>query len=65
MSDRGTKKSAKERFDSGEAIRILHVEDDPAHAELVRRGFGEHRRASEIRHIDNAKPVDYGGGVGR
>lgn len=55
-----TRPSAKERFEGGEPIRILHVEDDPAHAELVRRGFEQHRRASEIHHVDNGQAaLDY------
>ena len=53
-------KRARAKFDSGEPIRILHIEDDPAHAELVRRGFAEHRRACEIRHFDNGpSALDY------
>jgi CheY-like chemotaxis protein len=32
-------------------LRILHVEDNEAHAELLRRGFEGHRVASEIDHI--------------
>ena len=55
-----SKSSARERFDSGKVIRILHVEDDPAHAELIRRGFAEHRLASEIHHVDNGQAaLDY------
>ena len=41
-------------------IRILHVEDDPAHADLVRFGFAEHRLANEIRHVDTGpRALDY------
>jgi CheY-like chemotaxis protein len=43
----------RDRFDKGQPIRILHVEDDLAHAELVRRGFEEHRRPCEIQQVDN------------
>lgn len=32
-------------------LRILHVEDNEAHAELVRRGFEDHRIANEIEHV--------------
>jgi chemotaxis family two-component system response regulator Rcp1 len=32
-------------------LRILHVEDNEAHAELVRRGFEDHRVANEIEHV--------------
>lgn len=60
MSDLKENHSARVRFDSGEPMRVLHIEDDPAHAELIRRGFEEHRRASEIRHFDNGpEAIDY------
>ncbi len=40
------------RFDRlGEVLRILHVEDNEAHAELVRRGFEGHRIRSRIEHV--------------
>jgi CheY-like chemotaxis protein len=32
-------------------LRILHVEDNEAHAELVRRGFEDHRIDNEIDHV--------------
>jgi CheY-like chemotaxis protein len=32
-------------------LRILHVEDNEAHAELVRRGFEDHRVGNEIEHV--------------
>ena len=35
----------------GQPLRILHVEDNEAHAELVRRGFEDHRIANDIEHI--------------
>ena len=35
----------------GTLITILHVEDNEAHAELVRRGFEDHRIANEIEHV--------------
>ncbi len=39
---------------------ILHVEDDPAHAELVREGFRGHRLPHEIRHVaSGAEALDY------
>lgn len=40
-------------IDSGgdETLRILHVEDNEAHAELVRRGFEDHRIANRIEHV--------------
>ena len=34
-----------------EVLRILHVEDNEAHAELVRRGFEDHRIDNEIEHV--------------
>ncbi len=39
---------------------ILHVEDDPAHAELLREGFRGHRLAHEIYHVTTGhKALDY------
>ncbi len=35
----------------GQTLRILHVEDNEAHAELVRRGFEDHRIVNEIEHV--------------
>ena len=35
----------------GETLHILHVEDNEAHAELVRRGFEDHRISNEIEHV--------------
>ena len=35
----------------GQTLRILHVEDNEAHAELVRRGFEDHRIDNEIEHV--------------
>ena len=44
----------------GKPIRILHVEDDPAHADLVRFGFAEHRLENEIHHVDTGpRALDY------
>jgi len=36
---------------AGTTLRLLHVEDNEAHAELVRRGFEDHRIANEIEHV--------------
>ena len=36
---------------AADTLRILHVEDNEAHAELVRRGFEDHRIANEIEHV--------------
>ena len=38
-------------LNEGETLRILHVEDNEAHAELVRRGFEDHRIVNEIEHV--------------
>lgn len=39
---------------------ILHVEDNPAHAELIRRCFEEHRVMNQIYHVtDGEKALDY------
>ena len=42
---------SKQDPDEGHILRILHVEDNEAHAELVRRGFEDHRIANEIEHV--------------
>ena len=44
----------------GETIAILLVEDDPAHAEIVRRNFGESRLANRLIHLsDGQAALDY------
>jgi len=44
----------------GEPIIILLVEDDPAHAEIVRRNMGEFRVANRIVHVtDGQAALDY------
>ncbi len=35
----------------GEPLTILLVEDNPAHAELVRRSFEYHRVANQLHHV--------------
>ena len=41
-------------------IRILHVEDDRAHAALVRYGFAGHPRTHEIHHVETGgEALDY------
>ncbi len=51
---------SKAKIERGDPLVILHVEDDPAHAELVRRGFEAHRIANEIRHVATADAaLDY------
>lgn len=37
--------------DKIQELSILHVEDDPAHAELVRRGFENHRITADLHHV--------------
>ncbi len=45
---------------SGAPLRILLVEDNPAHAELVIRSFKDHTLNSEIRHVMNGElALDY------
>ena len=46
---------------SGETpFTFLLVEDDPAHAELVKRGFQEHRESHQIMHVsDGEAALDY------
>ena len=44
----------------GEAIVILLVEDDPAHAEIVRRNFKDYRLANRLMHVsDGQDALDY------
>lgn len=40
---------------SGEPIHILLVEDNDAHAELVKRGFEQHRVLNRITHLKDGK----------
>ncbi len=44
----------------GSALVILHVEDDPAHAELLRKGFEGHRLAHELVQVESGnEALDY------
>ena len=44
----------------GEPIVILLVEDDPAHAEIVRRNFAQSRLANRLMHVaDGQAALDY------
>lgn len=44
----------------GEPITILLVEDDPAHAEIVRRNMADFRVANRIVHVeDGQQALDY------
>lgn len=44
----------------GEALIILYVEDDPAHAEIAKRSLSKHRLANTIFHVDDGqKALDY------
>ena len=44
----------------GEPITILLVEDDPAHAEIVRRNFESFRIANRLMHVeDGEEALDY------
>lgn len=44
----------------GEPIEVLLVEDDPAHAEIVRRNFESFRIANRLRHVwDGEEALDY------
>jgi len=45
---------------NGEPIVILLVEDDPAHAEIVRRNFVDFRMANRLVHVaDGQAALDY------
>jgi len=44
----------------GEPAIILLVEDDPAHAEIVRRNFVNFRMANRLMHVpDGQQALDY------
>lgn len=44
----------------GEPIVVLLVEDDPAHAEIVRRNFEDFRFANRLMHVsDGEEALDY------
>ena len=44
----------------GEPAVILLVEDDPAHAEIVRRNFVNFRMANRLMHVaDGQQALDY------
>lgn len=44
----------------GEPIVILLVEDEEAHAEIVRRNFASCRMANQLRHVDDGQAaLDY------
>ena len=45
---------------NGEPVEILLVEDDPAHAEIVRRNFGDSNVANKLHHVaDGQLALDY------
>jgi CheY-like chemotaxis protein len=44
----------------GESLVILLIEDNPAHAELIRRNFETHRVANRLYHVtDGEAALDY------
>jgi CheY-like chemotaxis protein len=45
---------------NGEPLLIMLVEDNPDHAELVRRSLADHRVANQVRHLtDGQSALDY------
>ena len=45
---------------TGEPLLLLLVEDNPDHAELVRRSLADHRVANRVRHLtDGQDALDY------
>ena len=40
---------------AGETLRVLLVEDDPDHAELVRRGLEEYGSRLEVTHVEDGE----------
>ncbi len=42
----------------GEPITLLLVEDDPAHAEIVRRNLAEFRVANRIVHVTDGQAAN-------
>ena len=44
----------------GEPLKLLLVEDNDAHAEMVKRSFEQHKIPNEIFHVDDGqKAIDY------
>lgn len=44
----------------GEPLKLLLVEDNYAHAEMVKRSFEQHKIPNEIFHVDDGqKALDY------
>ena len=44
----------------GEPLKLLLVEDNDAHAEMVKRSFEQHKLSNEIYHVDDGqKALDY------
>lgn len=46
---------AEKTFMQGEPLLVLLVEDNPDHAELVKRSLGDHRVANKITHLSDGQ----------
>ena len=55
MATKSFYRYARSKKFSGEVLKILLVEDNPDHAELILRCFFEHKVPNEIYHVDDGE----------